>query len=232
MIFGSLAGGGTLGILIPPSVPFIIYGVMAQESITDLFAAGIIPGIVLTLIFMSYIAIRVLVTPRLVPDESREASLSAKEKALALVHVLPVFGLIFLVLGGIYLRHYDSHRGSSCRSIRFDAVECLLREAERHYSKTGHVANGSDDLNDPLHHGWCFDFFLCSGQLWNQSGADQLGCLSRPGSGDLLHLDLLHLYRLGVFLRPHFHGRSDHADPISYGACSSDSIRSGTELLW
>jgi C4-dicarboxylate transporter DctM subunit len=52
---------------------------------------------------MSYIAIRVLVTPRLVPDESQEASLSAKEKAFALVHVLPVFGLIFLVLGGIYL---------------------------------------------------------------------------------------------------------------------------------
>jgi tripartite ATP-independent transporter DctM subunit len=101
MIFGSLAGGGTLGILIPPSVPFIIYGVMAQESITDLFAAGIIPGIVLSLIFMTYIAIRVSVTPRLVP-ESREASLSLHEKFLVLVHVLPVFGLIFLVLGGIY----------------------------------------------------------------------------------------------------------------------------------
>ena len=102
MIFGSLAGGGTLGILIPPSVPFIIYGVMAQESITDLFAAGIIPGIVLALIFMCYVAVRVLVTPRLVPHESEEASLSTREKALALVHILPVFGLIFLVLGGIY----------------------------------------------------------------------------------------------------------------------------------
>jgi C4-dicarboxylate transporter DctM subunit len=101
MIFGSLAGGGTLGILIPPSIPFIIYGVMAQESITDLFAAGIIPGIVLSLIFMTYIAIRVSVTPRLVP-ESKEASLSIKEKLLVLVHVLPVFGLVFLVLGGIY----------------------------------------------------------------------------------------------------------------------------------
>ena len=101
MIFGSLAGGGTLGILIPPSVPFIIYGVMAQESITDLFAAGIIPGIILSLIFMTYIAIRVLITPRLVP-ESKEASLSLNEKFLVLVHVLPVFGLIFLVLGGIY----------------------------------------------------------------------------------------------------------------------------------
>ena len=101
MIFGSLAGGGTLGILIPPSVPFIIYGVMAQESITDLFAAGIIPGIVLSLIFMTYIAIRVSVTPRLVP-ESKEASLAIKEKFLVLIHVLPVFGLIFLVPGGIY----------------------------------------------------------------------------------------------------------------------------------
>jgi len=101
MIFGSLAGGGTLGILIPPSVPFIIYGVMAQESITDLFAAGIIPGIVLSLIFMVYIAIRVLTKPQLAP-RAHEASLSFREKLFIILHTLPVFGLIFLVLGGIY----------------------------------------------------------------------------------------------------------------------------------
>lgn len=101
MVFGSLAGGGTLGILIPPSVPFIIYGVMAQESITDLFAAGIIPGIVLSLIFMTYIGIRVSISPHLAP-RSPEASLPLREKFLVIAHVLPVFGLIFLVLGGIY----------------------------------------------------------------------------------------------------------------------------------
>ena len=101
MIFGSLAGGGTLGILIPPSVPFIIYGVMAQESITDLFAAGIIPGIVLSLIFMTYIGIRVSLSPHLAP-KSQEASLPPREKFFVILHVLPVFGLIFLVLGGIY----------------------------------------------------------------------------------------------------------------------------------
>ena len=101
MIFGSLAGGGTLGILTPPSVPFIIYGVMAQESITDLFAAGIIPGIVLSLIFMVYIAIRVLTKPQLAP-RAHEASLSFREKLFIILHTLPVFGLIFLVLGGIY----------------------------------------------------------------------------------------------------------------------------------
>jgi len=101
MIFGSLAGGGTLGILIPPSVPFIIYGVMAQESITDLFAAGIIPGIVLSLIFMIYIAFRVLMKPHLAP-KSQETHLPFREKVLILLHALPVFGLIFIVLGGIY----------------------------------------------------------------------------------------------------------------------------------
>jgi len=76
---------------------------MAQESITELFAAGIIPGIVLTLIFMIYIAIRVLITPALASDQGKEALLSLREKALIVLHVLPVFGLIFLVLGGIYL---------------------------------------------------------------------------------------------------------------------------------
>ncbi len=101
MVFGSLAGGGTLGILIPPSVPFIIYGVMAQESITDLFAAGIIPGIVLSLIFMTYIGIRVSISPHLAP-KSQQTTLPLREKSLLVLHVLPVFGLIFLVLGGIY----------------------------------------------------------------------------------------------------------------------------------
>jgi C4-dicarboxylate transporter DctM subunit len=101
MIFGSLAGGGTLGILIPPSVPFIIYGVMAQESITDLFAAGIIPGIVLSLLFMIYIAFRVFMKPHLAP-KCQETSLPFREKGWILLHTLPVFGLIFVVLGGIY----------------------------------------------------------------------------------------------------------------------------------
>jgi C4-dicarboxylate transporter, DctM subunit len=102
MIFGSLAGGGTLGILIPPSIPFIIYGVMAQESITNLFAAGIIPGIVLTLMFMIYITIRVLIKPQLVP-KAHDASMPLREKLFIILHTVPVFGLIFLVLGGIYL---------------------------------------------------------------------------------------------------------------------------------
>lgn len=102
MIFGSLAGGGTLGILIPPSVPFIIYGALAQESITDLFAAGILPGIVLTLIFMVYIAVRACLNPRLAPN-LREAFLSGSEKVSILLHVFPILGLIVFVLGGIYL---------------------------------------------------------------------------------------------------------------------------------
>jgi tripartite ATP-independent transporter DctM subunit len=74
---------------------------MAQESITDLFAAGIIPGIVLSLIFMTYIGIRVSISPHLAP-KSREASLPLREKFFVILHVVPVFGLIFLVLGGIY----------------------------------------------------------------------------------------------------------------------------------
>ncbi len=102
MVLGSLAGGGTLGILIPPSIPFIIYGVMAQESITDLFAAGIIPGIILSLIFMIYIVVRVSLSPELAP-KAKETSLPFKEKISIILHVIPVFCLIFIVLGGIYL---------------------------------------------------------------------------------------------------------------------------------
>ncbi len=101
MIFGSLAGGGTLGILIPPSVPFIIYGALAQESITDLFAAGILPGIIMMLVFMAYIAVRAIANPRLVPAPPKNF-LSRTEKLAIFLHVFPVFGLIFLILGGIY----------------------------------------------------------------------------------------------------------------------------------
>lgn len=101
MIFGSLAGGGTLGILIPPSVPFIIYGALAQESIVDLFAAGILPGIIMMLVFMVYIAARVMADPQLAP-KPQEISLSLGDKFTIFLHIFPVFGLIILVLGGIY----------------------------------------------------------------------------------------------------------------------------------
>ena len=65
ILLGSLAGSGTLGLLIPPSIILIIYGVTVQESIAKLFIAGIIPGIMIALIFMSYVIIWSLINKKI-----------------------------------------------------------------------------------------------------------------------------------------------------------------------
>lgn len=102
MIFGSLAAGGTLGILIPPSIVMILYGALVEANIARLFMAGLIPGIVLAGVFMVYIAIRIALNPALAPEgQSREASPDEPTAGDAL-HVLPIFALLAAVLGSIY----------------------------------------------------------------------------------------------------------------------------------
>ena len=101
ILFGSLAAGGTLGILIPPSIPMIIYGAMVEQSVERLFIAGVLPGIVMSLIFMAYIWVRVAVTPSLVPPA--EARPTWVERFSSLAGVAPMFLLILLVLGSIWL---------------------------------------------------------------------------------------------------------------------------------
>jgi C4-dicarboxylate transporter, DctM subunit len=101
LTYGSLAAGGTLGILIPPSIPLIIYGAMVSESVGRLFIAAIIPGIMLMCIFLIYVLIRTSLNPSLVPRS--RTSTSWAERFWGLLDVLPIFALMFLVLGGIYL---------------------------------------------------------------------------------------------------------------------------------
>ena len=97
---GSLAGSGTLGLLIPPSIMLIVYGVLAQVSISRLFIAGVLPGIMIIGIFMSYIIIRAKLNPSLAPKQGVKYTFIEKIKAAR--NLLPVVGLIFLVLGSIY----------------------------------------------------------------------------------------------------------------------------------
>jgi tripartite ATP-independent transporter DctM subunit len=100
---GPILAGGALGILIPPSVSLIIYGMIARVSIGKLFAAGIIPGLILSLLFMSYIGIRCYFQPHLAPVLPPDQRVSLKEKIiLAKGLILPVL-LIIAVLGSIFL---------------------------------------------------------------------------------------------------------------------------------
>jgi len=101
LLLGSLAGSGTLGLLIPPSIILIIYGVTVQESIAKLFIAGIIPGIMIAIIFMLYIITWSIINKNEMPTSSEIFSLNDKIKGLK--QLLPVITLITAVIGSIYM---------------------------------------------------------------------------------------------------------------------------------
>ena len=97
---GTLAGAGTLGLLIPPSIIMIVYGVAANVSIAKLFLAGVIPGLMLAVLFMGYIMVWALLNKDKVP--AADSPTTFVQKVHASRHLIPVVSLIGLVLGGIY----------------------------------------------------------------------------------------------------------------------------------
>ena len=101
MVIGTLAGAATLGLMIPPSLTLIVYGVTINESITKLFFAGILPGLVLALMFMTYVAIYALVSKNWNP--AVEPKLSFAEKVANSRFLIPVILLITVVIGSMYL---------------------------------------------------------------------------------------------------------------------------------
>jgi C4-dicarboxylate transporter DctM subunit len=96
---GTLAAGGTIGILIPPSLNFVVYGIVAEQSIGKLFLGGIIPGIIQSILFMATIYILCRRNPLLGPAGP---STSWSNKLSSLRYVWPVLALFLLVMGGIY----------------------------------------------------------------------------------------------------------------------------------
>ncbi|MBP0047611.1 TRAP transporter large permease subunit [Marinobacterium sp. AK62] len=101
MAVGTLAGSGTLGLLIPPSIILIVYGVAAEVSIGRLFIAGALPGLMLVILFMGYTMVWALLHKDEVPWQSK-AQVSLAAKLGALRKLLPIMGLIGFVLGSIY----------------------------------------------------------------------------------------------------------------------------------
>ena len=97
---GALSAAGTLGILIPPSLILIFYGVLTENSIGDLFIAGIVPGLLTVVLFSALIIIIATLNPEKAPPIPRPA---AKETALSLIEALPILALFTLIIGGIYL---------------------------------------------------------------------------------------------------------------------------------
>lgn len=100
LILGTLAGSATLGLLIPPSIILIVYGVATEQSIARLFIAGILPGILLVVLFASYVILRSLLDPKSIP--AADMNLNLREKLWHARGLIPVALLIAGILGSIY----------------------------------------------------------------------------------------------------------------------------------
>lgn len=101
LTMGSLAAGGTLGILIPPSIPMIIYAVTVQESVIDLFIAGIVPGVILIALFCAWIFVYARINPSHVPPAPVERPDAAAVRR-ALLDCVPLLVLILATIGSLY----------------------------------------------------------------------------------------------------------------------------------
>ncbi|TKT76243.1 TRAP transporter large permease subunit [Aquamicrobium sp. LC103] len=102
VVMGSLAGAGTLGFLIPPSIIMIIYGVLSQTSVLKLFAAGIIPGALLCLLFMGYLAVRSFFVPAVPLQKDARGGSIWQERFRGLPALLPFLLLMTVLLGSMY----------------------------------------------------------------------------------------------------------------------------------
>ncbi|GAB3675606.1 TRAP transporter large permease [Salinisphaera aquimarina] len=101
---GAVAAGGTLGILVPPSIPMIIYGIIAEQSIRQLFIAAIVPGLLMAGAFIAYqtwLARRRGELP--IPDGVRQGPITLRKRARALLELIPMALLIWVILGSIYM---------------------------------------------------------------------------------------------------------------------------------
>ena len=101
MVIGTLAGAATLGLMIPPSLTLIVYGVTINESITKLFMAGVFPGLVLAAMFMAYVAVMSFVSKSFNPIP--EPPMTLVEKLKNSRFLIPVICLILVVIGSMYL---------------------------------------------------------------------------------------------------------------------------------
>jgi tripartite ATP-independent transporter DctM subunit len=101
LAMGTIMGGGTLGILIPPSITMIVFGFMSGASVGKLFIAGILPGMLLATLFIIYILIRCRLQPHLGPPLPNKR-FTVKEKVKSLKAVIPLLILVIVILGSIY----------------------------------------------------------------------------------------------------------------------------------
>jgi tripartite ATP-independent transporter DctM subunit len=122
---GTLAAAGTLGILIPPSVPLVIYAILTEQNIAKLFAAAMIPGVIAMVGYMAAIAIYVRLVPGHAPETDRD---TAQLTASAFLGVLPIALIFLLVFGGIYGGLFTPTEGAGVGAAATFVAALLKRE--------------------------------------------------------------------------------------------------------
>lgn len=123
---GTLAAGGTLGILIPPSVPLVIYAILTEQNIAKLFAAAMIPGIIAMLGYIAAIAVYVRLVPGQAPDQDTEPPPALT--GAALLGVVPIALVFALVFGGIYGGLFSPTEGAAVGAAATFVAALLKRE--------------------------------------------------------------------------------------------------------
>lgn len=153
LVMGSLAGAGTLGFLIPPSIILIIYGVLAEASILKLFIAGIVPGLLLASFYMGYLAVRATISPGMVPQEDLRPTW--RDRMAGLVDLGPVVFLILLVLGSMYAGYASPSEAAAVgvlgalivsaaqKTLNWDTIRKACLGAVRTTSMIGLIVSGA-----------------------------------------------------------------------------------------
>jgi TRAP-type mannitol/chloroaromatic compound transport system permease large subunit len=117
LALGSIMAGGTLGILIPPSILAILYSVVAQQSVGRLYLGCVLPGLLLSALYIAYVLIRTRLNPALGPAMPKEERVGMAQKLRLLANLIAPLILVFLVLAAV-LRHRDTGGGCRCRLLR------------------------------------------------------------------------------------------------------------------
>ncbi len=134
---GTVAAAGSLGILIPPSVIFIVYGILTEQSIGKLFAAGILPGILLSFLFLLTIYLRVLKNPSLAPPGPKT---SFREKIKSFVGILETLAIFGMVMGGIFFGIFTPTEAAATGAL----VTIIMALARKQLSWQGFIQSLAD----------------------------------------------------------------------------------------
>jgi len=144
---GSLAAGGTLGILVPPSIALIVYGTFTETSVSKLFMAGIVPGVLLTAMFMAYICVHALLRPEIAPRERGPQNVG--EFVTALGDLLPFVVVIGGTLGSLYTGWATPTEAAAIGCVTATVVSSIWGQRYARRIARGHDRGGQGERQHP-----------------------------------------------------------------------------------